>query len=185
MMAHDRDRPSKHIARLIKEAEPRRRARWPNLFLLKPRLDPPPPLEVEESPALSAAFEAFGLDPNDPDDRWQLLRSLAEAHFPERNKPGRELEWKEDDYRQLLDDFLTAKKETKGKPKSEIYKFLANKKKFDGRYARKKEATLRKRLRDAPFHVANGYLRSLPAASRKTKSRADIIRYLTEKIREK
>jgi hypothetical protein len=185
MMAHDRDRPSKRIARLIKEAEPRRRARWTPLHLLGAGLLRPNPPEVEESPALSTAFEAFGLDPNDPDDRWQLLRSFAEAHFSEKQQRGAKLVWKGDKHGQLFADFLTAKKETKGKPKAEIYKFLANKKKFGGRYAGKSESTLRKRLRYAPIHVADGFLRSFPAASRKSKSREDLIRYLAQKIKEK
>jgi hypothetical protein len=183
MMAHDRDRPSKHIARLIKEAEPRRRARWTPLHLLgELKVNPP---EVEESPALSAAFEAFGRDPNDPNDRWWLLRSLAEAHFPEKDKPGAKRKWKEDEYGQLVADFLTAKKETKGKPKPELYKFLANEKNFNGRYAGKKESTLRKLLQQAPVYVVDNYLRSLPAASRKSKSCGDLIRLLAQKIKEK
>jgi hypothetical protein len=185
MMAHDRDRPSKRIARLIEEAKPRRRARWTPLHLFgKDKLKRNPP-EVEESPALSAAFEAFGRDPNDPNDRWWLLRSFAEAHFPEKHKRGRKPKWKEDEYGQLVADFLTAKEATKGKPKPELYKFLANKKNFNGRYVGKKESTLRERLQEAPIYVVDNYLRSLPAASRKSKSRGNLIRHLAQKIKEK
>jgi hypothetical protein len=170
MMAHDRDGPSKHIAWLIEEAKLLKGYQWDGRRISLALLGNPTALMAahklrrNRDPALRAAFEAFGLDPKKPDN-WRLLLALfAEAHFPARGI-GRPKEWNEDRLCQLLVDFRAAKKATEEKPKEEIYKFLAHRKNFNGRYAGMDQSTIRKNLRAAGNPDKNGLLRSLLEAS--------------------
>jgi hypothetical protein len=167
MMAHDKDGPSKHIARLIEEAKPlkgyQRNGGWVSLTLLgdlsalraahKLRRN----TDLNKNPALRAAFEAFSLDSSKQEDWRLLLAWFAEAHFLKRG-PGKEKRWDEDALCQLLVDFRAAKKATKGKLKGEIYKFLAKRKNFNGRYADMTANAIQRNLRDARDPAKNALL---------------------------
>ena len=105
--------------------------------------------DVERNASLRAAFEAFGLDPNDPDN-WRLLLALfAEAYFVPRRPRGGKRVWDAGRLCQLLADFAAVKdkQENRGRPKGEIYVLV--KRAFPKRYGKISAATIRDRLQDA------------------------------------
>jgi hypothetical protein len=137
MMAHDKDGPSKHIARLIEEAKPLKGYQWNGGWVSLTLLGDLSALraahklrrntDLNKNPALRAAFEAFSLDPSKQEDWRLLLAWFAEAHFLKRG-PGKEKRWDEDALCQLLVDFRAAKKATKGKLKGRSTSFWQNEK---------------------------------------------------------
>jgi hypothetical protein len=68
-----------------------------------------PKVDIEANPSLRAAFEAFGLDPREPDNWRLLLALLAEAFFVPKRKRGGQKVWDSTALWRLLIDFWEAR----------------------------------------------------------------------------
>jgi hypothetical protein len=74
------------------------------------------------------AFKAFELDVEHPGDWQRLLYCLAEAHFGKRR--GNPKAWDEKRLCRLQVDFITTKRDNRGKSNAEIYKLLLEKDRY-------------------------------------------------------
>jgi hypothetical protein len=159
-----RDAAANHLTRLIAAAR-RLKGRWqghgtfldligdPDLHRLRPNIDP------QENQSLRAAFEAFDLDSNEPENWRVLLALFAEAYFVPSRRRGGTKQW--DGYRlcQLLADFAVVKKDNPDLQDVKICELVKKEKAFGKRYSDvRKATTILRRLRDARNPTENEIL---------------------------
>ena len=153
-----RDNASAYLDGSIAAAQ-RLKGRWPGPMTLGLLGDPDahrlsPSTDVEQNPALQAAYHDFGLDPKDRKHQLLLLALFAEAFFlPGRPRGGIKY-WDNRKLCQLLADDTAVKKANPDVRTDEKICELV-KKKFGERYAGQSAPTLRRKLQDARSPAKN------------------------------
>ena len=134
-----------------------------------------PKVDIEANPSLRAAFEAFGLDPQEPENWRLLLALLAGAFFvPKRKRGGQEV-WDSRALWQLLTDFWEVKHQNpQMKSEEKLCEKLTKKKRYN-EYSRN---TLRKMLYRARDPADNDILK-LVLEEPDPIARADLMRELS------
>jgi hypothetical protein len=135
-----------------------------------------PKVDIEANRSLRAAFDAFGLDPKEPENWRLLLALLAEAFFvPKRKRGGKEV-WDSHALWQLLTDFWEVKRQNPDlKSEEKLCEKLTEKKGYKGK---KSPKTLRKMLYRARDPADNDILKLLLEESDPI-ARADLMRKLS------
>jgi len=117
--------------------------------------------QQSHNPSLSAAFDAFGLDPTEPSHRDFLLALLATVHFNGSRGRGQPRKWDEDVLCQLLADLATIKQKHPDKKENELCEKLKQDAPFKHRYGQYSAKTIRRKLQDARNPEHNDALRYL------------------------
>jgi len=105
------------------------------------------------------AFVAFGYNPDNPFHWRMLLWHFASAHFSPSRKKGRQKEWTDARWCQLLSDFGEVKASHPNASETQICNDI--KKRFRDRYSSVTATTLRKNLQYARNPSRNGIVASL------------------------
>jgi hypothetical protein len=131
-----------------------------------------PKVDIEANRSLRAAFDAFGLDPEEPENWRLLLALLAEAFFvPKRKRGGKEV-WGSHALWQLLTDFWEVKRQNPDlKSEEKLCEKLTEKKGYKG----KSPKTLRRKLHAARDPAHNDVLKLL-LEERDPIARAELMR---------
>lgn len=116
-------------------------------------------LSAEFDQSLRKAFDAFGLNPDDPRNWTAMLRSFARVHFGPKKKGGRPREWNSARYWQLVRDVADKQSNNPNLSKEDAYRLLAKDQNYKGIGARGIKAAYRNacdpRKNDELMELAN------------------------------
>jgi hypothetical protein len=113
--------------------------------------------ELDREATLLRAFNAFGLDPTQPDHWRQLLIELTDVFFRERGK-GPKRKWDFEQYAQLLSDFDEVSEKYQKLSGTKLFEVLTREQPYCTRYKDWTASTLRARHRDARNPRHNKFL---------------------------